>query len=395
MRDRILLVVLRVSIIVALAASAGLLVDYLARDAAYCGTVGCLRVKLRYGWVGGRIPVPALGVVAFTVLFAMTLARRLPGIARLGNTAAIAGGAIGALLLLHQGLIVGAFCRWCVVADVAAMVAAAAAAGLLVAARAQAESVVPLAAATRGDAPEEPLRPWAWAVLGVLAVAAPILWPLVRVQPPVPRPIRERYVPGKINVVELSDFECDACRALHPRLTALLAEYGDRAHFVRLLTPLASHPNSFDAATAAACAEPQGNAEEMADALFRADSLDPAEIDRIAAALGLDPVAFADCRADPATRARVERERALLPLGGMPMTPKLYVGGTRIVGAQPDLVLRDAFERAGRGEDGRGIPAGAFAALLGAAGALVIFAGTRRRRRARAGAGAAAPEWAP
>ncbi len=394
MRDRILLVVLRVSVIVALAVSAGLLVDYLARDAAYCGTVGCLRVKLHYGWVGGRIPVPALGIVAFTVLLAMTLARRLPGIARLGNTAAIAGGVVGLLLLLHQGLVVGSFCGWCVIADIAAMVAGVAAAGLLFAARARAESLVPLAAGARGDAPEEPLRAWAWAALGALAVAAPLVWPLVRVQPPVPGPIRERFLPGKINVAELSDFECQACRALHPRLTALLAEYGERAHYIRLLTPLASHPNSFDAATAAACAEPQGSGEPMADALFRADSLDPGEIDRIAAALGLDLVAFADCRADPATRARVEGERALLALGGMPMTPKLYIGGTRIVGAQPDLVLRDAFERAGRGEDGRGLSGGVFSALLGAVVALVLAASWRRRRR-HEGASAAAPEWAP
>jgi len=393
-RDRILLVLLRVSVIVALAVSAGLLVDYLARDAAYCGTAGCMRVKLHYGWVGGRIPVPALGMVAFTVLYAMTLARRLPGIARLGNTAAIAGGVIGLLLLLHQGLIVGSFCVWCVVADLAAMVAGAAAGGLLLSARARAESVVPLAAGARGEAPEEPLRPWAWIALGVLAAVAPLVWPLVRVQPPVPGPIRERYLPGKINVAELSDFECQACRSLHPRLTALLAEYGDRAHHIRLFTPLASHPNSFSAAVAAACAEAQDSGDQMADALFRADALDPAEIERIAAALGLDRVAFADCRADPATRARVEGERALLALGGMPMTPKLYVGGTRIVGAQPDLVLRDAFERAARGEDGRGLSGAVYVALLGALVALVLAAGWRRPRR-REGPSAAAPEWAP
>ncbi|MBN2192793.1 MAG: thioredoxin domain-containing protein [Polyangiaceae bacterium] len=385
MRDRILLLLLRLSVLVALVASSALLFDYLGGDAAYCGTVGCLRVR-RYGFVGGRIPVPGIGIVAFLVLYALTLARRLPGVARLGNTVAIAGAIIGGLLLLHQGMVVGAFCTWCAVTDVAALVAGGAAGGLLVLERAREGRMVPVAAAMRPEAPEDPLRPGAWVVLGLFAVALPLIWPLVRLEPPVPGAIRAYYLPGKINVIELSDFECGPCRTLHPRLTLLLKEYGDRAHHVRLHAPLEGHAHSFEAATAAVCAEQQDCGEGMANALFSATPIDADEIDRLAAALGVDQEAFQECRSDPDTVAQVRSERALLELGGMPMTPKLYVGGARIVGAQSDLVLRDAFERAARGHDRRGIPPLLFGGLVAVAAAMTVIIGLPRRRRRSAAA---------
>lgn len=385
MRHRLLLLGLRVSVLVALAASAGLLFDYLGTEVAYCATSGCLRVR-RYGWVGGLVPVPALGVVAFGVLFAMSVARRLPGIARLAGTAAVTGGLIGGLLLLHQAWVVQAFCAYCVIVDLAAMAAGVAGAGLLWVERGSRGRLVPHAAETAGTAPEDPLRPGAWLALGVLAVVLPLLWPLLRQEPPVPAAIRAYYVADRINVVELSDFECSACRALHGRLGHLLAEYGERVHFVRLVAPLAAHPNSLAAATAAVCAEAQGSGEEMASALFRAETLEPSEIERMAAILGLDRVAFADCREDPETLARIRRERSLLELGGMPVTPKLYVGGTRIVGAQSDLVLRDALERAARGHDRRGLPGWAFGLLATLLGVGVVVVGWPRGPRRAAAA---------
>lgn len=333
------LVVLRVLSLVALAASAALLSEYLADSPSFCSAYsGCgvvRRSALAHIPLGETyVPLPAFGVAGFAVLFASSLLSR-----KLTRVVAGLGGAAALYLLYVQAFVIGQFCWLCVTTDVAALGAAGAALAL------------------RGeDRPSSPrLRPWAWWAFGALALAAPLVWPVVKLGPPVPAAVLSYYRPGKLNVVEFADFQCPACRRFAGILKAELAPYGERVHFVRLNKPLASHAFAKGAAHAAVCAEAQGRGEPMADALFEAEDLSSPSLARLAQVLGLDEARFQSCLNDPATAARVERESALLVPPELEGLPTTYIGGKRLLGVQSAEAVADALARAERGEGNAGV----------------------------------------
>jgi predicted DsbA family dithiol-disulfide isomerase len=224
------------------------------------------------------------------------------------------------------------------------------------------------------------MRRWAWVTLLSLGVAAPLLWPSLRPRPSLPPGIQALGDPDKVTVVEFTDFECPFCRDLHPRLVDLLAAFGDRVRHVELNAPLASHPHAQEAARAAVCADLQGRGKQMADALFRAPVLSRSANRELAQELGLELGAFDRCLADPATDARVRAERALLDAAGLEGLPTLFVGSTKLVGAQPTEVLRKELERALRPDRRAHLPAPLFVGLLGLVIATVVALGHPRRR---------------
>jgi uncharacterized membrane protein/predicted DsbA family dithiol-disulfide isomerase len=359
------LVILRVATLIALAASAALLADYTADSPSFCSAQsGCGAVRAsEYARVqlqgGSFVPLPALGLIGFAVLYAASLVHR-----RAALSIASFGGAVALWLLWVQAFVLKQFCWLCVTADVSALAAAVAAWGLR------------SAAFDEGDARR--LRSWAWWGLGTLALAAPLLWPGVKAAPAVPGGVLARFQPGKINVVEFADFQCPACRRFHPVLKPILKKYGDRVHFVRLNKPLDSHAYALDAARAAICGEAQGQAEPTADALFNARDLSPAAIDRLAQELGLDTARFASCLVDPATSARIERESALLVPPEFEGLPTTYVGGKRLLGVRTALDVEDALERAARGEGVTGIPWFVYLPLVLAVVAVLVLRGRSR-----------------
>ena len=78
-------------------------------------------------------------------------------------------------------------------------------------------------------------------------------------------------------------------------MTKLLDEYRDRVNFVRLNMPLTSHSQSRSAARAYCCADAQGKAGEMADALFQSESLAPEACEQLAGTLGLSLPEYRAC----------------------------------------------------------------------------------------------------
>jgi uncharacterized membrane protein len=88
----------------------------LSGSAVACVTGGCETVeRSRYSEVAG-VPVAALGLGAYVVLFATALSRWEA--ARLAAPAIALGGAIYALYLLYvQAAILDAFCQWCLASD--------------------------------------------------------------------------------------------------------------------------------------------------------------------------------------------------------------------------------------------------------------------------------------
>lgn len=359
------LTVLRVAALVALAASSALLSDYVAGAPHFCSAAsGCGAVRassLSHVIIAGQfVPLPVFGVAGFAALLAGSLLSW-----RATLVPAVVGAAVALLLLGAQALVIQRFCWLCVTTDVAALVAALAAVSL------------------RGSMWEQHergrLRPWAWGALGALSVAAPLVWPVVKLGPPVPAGVLAHYRPGKINVVEFADFQCPACRRFAGPLKEALAPYGDRVHFVRLNKPLSGHEFAAGAARAAICAEAQHQGEAMADALFEADDLTPEGIARVAARLGLEPEAFEACLADPATDQRVERESGLLVPPALEGLPTTYIGGKRLLGVQSHEIVTDALERAARGEGARGISSYVYLPLIALLGLAIVRLGLRKR----------------
>jgi predicted DsbA family dithiol-disulfide isomerase len=308
---------------------------------------------------GKFLPLPLFGVIGFVLLYVASLLSR-----RATQALALLGGAAALGLLAVQAFVIGHWCWLCVTTDVAAVVAG-------------------VSAALLGPEVWEQelrlrLRPPAWAALGVIAFAAPLLWPRVKLSPPVPAGVRAFYVPGKINVVEFADFECPACRAFSGILKTALEPYGERVHFVRLNKPLDMHPFARDAARAAVCGTAQGKAEPMAEALFGAPDLSPAAIDELAARLGLDTAQFQKCMLDDATNARIDRESALLVAPEFEGLPTTYIGGKRLLGVQPLESVSDALELAARGAGETGVSGHVYAALVALTLLVVVRLGVRR-----------------
>jgi predicted DsbA family dithiol-disulfide isomerase/uncharacterized membrane protein len=366
------LLVLRVAALVALAASAALLSDYLGDAPSFCSAAsGCGAVRAspysHISWGDGNfVPLPALGVLGFAALYAASLLSR-----RLTVVLAVSGGVAAAWLLSVQAFVLQQLCWLCVTTDASAIIAASAA---VFVGRAPARG---WDVAAPGDATQR-LAGWAWWVFGALSLAAPLLWPLVKTAPAVPGKVRAYYVPGKLNVVEFADFQCPACRRYHEVLKPILQRYGERVHFVRLHKPLASHRFARDAAQAAVCAEQQGKLEPMADALFTTPDLSPPGIDRLAQAVGLDTKAFETCMMDPKTKARVEHESSLLVPPELEGLPTTYIGGKRLLGVQSPEAVEDALQRAARGEGSSGIAWFVYLPLVALCALLILRAGLRR-----------------
>ncbi|HEY0467346.1 MAG TPA: thioredoxin domain-containing protein, partial [Polyangiaceae bacterium] len=212
----------------------------------------------------------------------------------------------------------------------------------------------------QAESEEFGLRRGAWALLAVLAVLAPLAWPQLRPSAPVPAGVQRWYLPGKINVVEFADYECPFCRRLHPELQAVIDSYPGKVNFTRLNLPLKSHEFAQGAARAQVCAREQGKGDAMADRLFSAEDLRPASNRALAKELGVELAAYDQCISSGAADKIIETESKILLDDGLQGLPTTYVGAKTILGAQPEEVFRDAFERAARGEGEHGVPASVY-----------------------------------
>ncbi len=372
------MIALRISVLVALATSAALLVDYTSFNPAFCSPgSGCASVRASgFGYVAG-VPVPLLGLLGFGLLYVLSLSKSA-GAKRWIAPTATAGGVIAVLLILLQAVVIGHICTYCVVVDLAGIAAGAAALGYT---RAGGSRIV------NGEV----LPSFSWIALGAIAIGAPLIWPKVRPKPNVPAAIQAFYVAGKINVVEFADFQCPFCRMLHPQLKAITRDYPGQVNFVRMNMPLDRHPHAMDAARAYVCAAEQGKGEEMADALFETEELSVASNRRLAVQMALDANKYDACLKDPKTEAGIRKESQILRKAGFQGLPTTYVGNEIIVGAQGEEVFREAFDRAAKGAGNTGVPGWAF--LIG----VVVLAGAAvgiGRMRSNGGGAAHAPQTA-
>jgi len=306
--------------LVAIAVSGAMVVDHFAVAAPFCGGEGgCGAVtSTAYARPLG-IPLSILGLTAFSGYLALslasgTLARKLLG------WASIVAGAVGIGLILVQRFQLQQYCPMCLVID---------SAGLLMALT---DCVFPLALASPAPGRRAP-----WIGAAVALALAPAVWFQFQPDPVAPDYVRERWVAGKVNVVEVFDFDCVYCRDTHPVLKAVLTKADADVNFIRI--PLAMDPSglSYQAGKVYLAAERNGTGEQTVDKLMEGEQLTP---ELIAAATGTD------APADDSVAAEIDRANAAYHASSYKGLPQIWVNNLLLVGASEQSRIESAIARA-------------------------------------------------
>jgi uncharacterized membrane protein/predicted DsbA family dithiol-disulfide isomerase len=330
------LIVIRSTSLAALALSAALLTAYLRPHALLCGyDFDCAEIwSSRYGNVFG-IPLPIFGVLLFAAIFACSLSTR-PGRPWLLRSLAL-GGCVGGLgLIVIQFFVLHRICPLCLLVDSCAVVLACA------------------AFAWRPDACGMRSRRgrslWMAAPIVALVLGAALgtagSWSPAEENLPLPPQIAALHVSGKVVLVEVVDFQCPHCRYMHDVLKGLIREEGERLRLVRVVAPMAKHPQARDAARAYLCAEAQGKGAEMVELLFHAADLTPEGCESLAVALGISPEKYRAGVASAEVERRIEANLAWVMPACPQGLPCLWVQDQRLQGVQSRAALRDAIAAA-------------------------------------------------
>ncbi len=146
-----------------------------------------------------------------------------------------------------------------------------------------------------------------------------------------------------LELVEYGDYQCPHCKAAHPVVKLIQAEFDTNLRFAYRHFPLIEiHPLAEPAAEAAEAAGAQGKFWRMHDLLFRySPQLEPADLLAIAAEIDLDIRRFGD---DLATRRHMPRVREDIESGetsGVRGTPTFFVNGVQHRGGYDFESLRD------------------------------------------------------
>ncbi|MBI4944674.1 MAG: thioredoxin domain-containing protein [Actinobacteria bacterium] len=141
---------------------------------------------------------------------------------------------------------------------------------------------------------------------------------------------------GKAVLVEFLDFECEACRAAYPVVEDLRTKYAGKVDFVVRYFPIPSHANAVNAAVAVEAAAQQGQFEAMYKRMYDTQDQWSEQQDSKASVfrsfaqdLGLDMAAYDQAVADPATAARVEKDRQDGLALGVQGTPTFFLNGSQ------------------------------------------------------------------
>jgi protein-disulfide isomerase/type II secretory pathway component PulC len=161
----------------------------------------------------------------------------------------------------------------------------------------------------------------------------------ILLRPPVPSPITLEGTPAAsrpnggrrpVTVTVFCNFESPHCADVQSTLADLLALHPDTVQVAARDLPLPMHRLAPLAAEAARCAGRQGHYWPFHDGL-RAGGRTPErpELERVAAAVGLDRAKFERCLAAHETAGEVAADQALAHRLGLGMVPAVFVNGRR------------------------------------------------------------------
>lgn len=148
-----------------------------------------------------------------------------------------------------------------------------------------------------------------------------------------------------VNIVEFADFACPYSAEEAAVFRSLAMKYSDRVRFTFRFFPVngEAYPDGPNAASAALCAQEQGQFWKMHDTLFsHYDALDKDSLYQYARDIELDMNKFQDCFENAKYKVRLQKEVADGVAAGANATPTFFVDGERIPGAIP----ADIFEAA-------------------------------------------------
>jgi len=153
-----------------------------------------------------------------------------------------------------------------------------------------------------------------------------------------------------VTVVEFSDFQCPFCGRAFKTMNDVEKAYAGKIRVVFKQNPLPFHPHALPAAQASLSAAAHGKFWQMYDQLFENQrQLERADLDKYAAAVGLNAAQFKSDMDSGKYKAAVEADLAEGRKVGVTGTPTFVIGtgtttitGEKLVGAQPI----DAFKRA-------------------------------------------------
>jgi len=174
-------------------------------------------------------------------------------------------------------------------------------------------------------------------IIAVIAIIAAIAIPFFLKpeynNPDVPRPFKGNPE-AQIIVKEYSDFQCPACLASQSAVKGVLEAYSNDVRWEFHHLPLPSlHPNAFNAAMAAECANDQNKFWEMHDLMFaNQNNLGRQNLSNLASQAGLDLTLFNACVDSGAKTAFIQQEanEGTALLSGIASTPSFFINNEKI-----------------------------------------------------------------
>ena len=325
--------------LVGLVVSSLLLVDYVRPSPVFCEESGCDAVKHTIFARPLGIPLPGFGMLAFASLAVLAMLRGV-WVRRMSLALAASMGLFAALLLGVQKLM-GSYCPFCVVTDVAAIVSL-----FAVAARVWVSV----------DLPRSMVLSAASGVVTILAVMIPVGVGFARQPKPqaptgLPDPIAKEITNtprGQVSVVDFVDFECPFCRATHAAMEPVRTKHQSQLRIVRKQVPLRMHPHARDAARAACCAEELGHGDDFAQALFSTpvDKLTPDECETLAKSMGIDTDKYRACVQSARIEERLKTDTDTFKAVHGHGLPTIWIHDEELKGEQSTEDLEDAVTRA-------------------------------------------------
>ena len=162
---------------------------------------------------------------------------------------------------------------------------------------------------------------------------------------------------AKVVIVEYSDTECPFCKVFHNTMKEVMNTYGDDVAWVYRHFPIPQlHVRAIKEAEATECAAELGGNQSFWSYLDRVfeltnsnDTLDPAELPKIAASIGLDVAAFNECLNSGKYEEKIAKQMDEAVKAGARGTPYSIIiaqDGTKTVinGAEPLLNVRQKID---------------------------------------------------
>lgn len=148
---------------------------------------------------------------------------------------------------------------------------------------------------------------------------------------------------AEVTIVEFSDFQCPACRAIQPLISQIAAQYPEDVRVVYRHFPLTQHRYAELAARASEVAAMEGKFWELHDILFEkqpewdaAGSAEEAQelLAGYAQQIGMDKDVFTEKIQSDTVKSIVARDLSLGTQLGVNSTPTIYVNGQKITAPQ-------------------------------------------------------------